>query len=129
MATSETQPTAGPDKSGFDQASTTKTDARGERGTTKDGSVTLADELREAHKARTEVPGAPGVDGRLDNRRGDQRPQHTDQVKPQQIDGPDITEQYEWTRKVLAEKKATTEKADGPVVGMFSPGPHGRSDE
>lgn len=131
MATSETQPKAAPDKSVADKdtskSPSSNKSVRDERTKTADGSVSLADEVREAHNARTTVPGAPGVDARLDNRQGDQRPQHTDEVKPQQIDGPDITQQTEWTRKFLAERK--TAEQSGPVVGMFSPGPHGKSNE
>lgn len=85
----------------------------------------VADELRESYNARTQVPGAPGVDARLDNRRGNDRPV-IGEVKPQQIDGPDITEQAEWTRNAIANRDANT--AEGRA-GMFSAGPHGRSDD
>jgi hypothetical protein len=76
---------------------------------------------------RHAVPGAPGVDARLDNRAGDQRPPlESFPAKPQQVDGPDLVHQAEHTRRVLAER------ADGDDVdrkGMHSAGPHGLSDE
>lgn len=154
MATNETQPKAAPDKSAAEYqseankaAKSTGGDSRSVRGTqsettartatgaevraarssngSSDPNAGVADQLREAHEARTTVPGAPGVDARLDNRRGNDRPV-VGEVKPQQIDGPDITEQVEWTRKALQDREANS--AEGRA-GMFSAGPHGRSDE
>lgn len=149
MATNETQPKAPSDKSAAEyqsdankavaakKAQPASSDSSAARGSaqvraartgTRDDSNPgggVADQLREAYEARTVVPGAPGVDARLDNRRGNDRPVVGD-VKPQQIDGPDITEQVEWTKRAIAEREANT--AEGRA-GMFSAGPHGRSDD
>lgn len=86
----------------------------------------VAQELRDSHERRTTVPGADNVDARLDNRTGaDRPPLETFPAKPQQIDGPDVMHQVEHTRRVLAEREDVT----GERKGMFSPGPHGLSDE
>jgi hypothetical protein len=86
--------------------------------------------LREATEAqfaaRTTVPGASNVDARLDNRSGRFRPPlETFPAKPQQIDGPDIIHQVEHTRETLS----LLTDVEGDRKGMFSPGPHGLSDE
>jgi hypothetical protein len=64
----------------------------------------------------------PGIDPRLDNRRGDQRPKlETFPAKPQQIDGPELGQE----RAVAAR----AEREDvGPRKGAKSPGPHGLGD-
>lgn len=86
-------------------------------------------ELAAAHEQRVSVPGADNVDARLDNRTGTDRPPlETYPAKPQQVDGPDVIHQVEHTRRVLAEQ--AKDGADGVTrKGMFSPGPHGLSDE
>lgn len=154
MATSDNQPKAAPDKSaaeyqkagqeGADKAAVSKATSstrrsettartasrdsvRTQRGNTdKDGNVGLADQLRESHDARVTVPGADNVDARLDNRRGADRPPLEEwPAKPQQIDGPDVMTQAEHTRRTLQDR----DDAAGDRKGMFSPGPHGLSDE
>lgn len=86
----------------------------------------VAGQVAASHEARTTVPGAANVDARLDNRTGaDRPPLETFPAKPQQIDGPDVMHQVEHTRRVLAER----EEHIGERKGMFSPGPHGLSDE
>ncbi|MFD5294780.1 hypothetical protein ACFWJU_06190 [Streptomyces mutabilis] len=65
---------------------------------------------------------APGIDPRLDNRTGDQRPKLEDfPAKPQQIDGPELGQE----RKVAARAK---DEDGGPRKGAKSPGPHGLGD-
>jgi hypothetical protein len=64
----------------------------------------------------------PGIDPRLDNRTGDQRPKLEEfPAKPQQIDGPE-----------LGEEKAAAARAErqdvGQRKGAKSPGPHGLGD-
>lgn len=87
----------------------------------------VSDDLQAAHERRTTVPGSPGVDARLDNRTGSDRPPlETFPAKPQQIDGPDVAHQAEHTRATLA-ARATGD--DVERKGQFSPGPHGLSDE
>jgi hypothetical protein len=82
--------------------------------------------MEAAYKARTEVPGRPGVDARLDNRSGVNAPPLEEwPAKPQQIDGPDLEHQAEFTRKFLEGR----EESVGERKGQFSPGPHGLSDE
>lgn len=93
----------------------------------------VAQELADSHEARVTVPGASNVDARLDNRVGTDRPKlESFPAKPQQIDGPDVMHQAEHTAKVLADRAkgndGTGEK-DVERKGMFSPGPHGLSDE
>lgn len=80
---------------------------------------------QDAHEARVSVPGADGVDARLDNRQGAQRPPLEDfPAKPQQVDGPDVLHQVEHTARTLQDAND-----DVTRKGMFSPGPHGLSDE
>lgn len=84
----------------------------------------VADALSDAYDAR--VDGEADADARLDNRRGDDRPEKVKwPAKPQQVDGPDVQHQVEHTRRTLAKRKA----AKKDRVGAFSPGPHGLSDE
>lgn len=74
----------------------------------------------------TELP--EGVDPRLDNRVGDQRPKvEKFPAKPQHIDGPDVLHQREHTEKTLKDARKAAKKGD--QKGMFSPGPHGLSSE
>lgn len=66
------------------------------------------------------------VDARLDNRTGTQRPKvESFPAKPQQVDGPDLMHQAEHTKRTL--KKEAADKTNRK--GMFSPGPHGLSDD
>lgn len=91
------------------------------------GEQGLADQLNESYAARVTVPGAPNVDARLDNRTGADRPSlETFPAKPQQVDGPDVAHQREFTRAFLAARGGADE---GDRKGMYSPGPHGLSDE
>ncbi|MCX4622787.1 hypothetical protein ACF09G_13140 [Streptomyces albogriseolus] len=66
----------------------------------------------------------PGIDPRLDNRTGDQRPKLEEfPAKPQQIDGPELGQE----RAVAA--RAEREREDvGRRKGAKSPGPHGLGD-
>ena len=87
----------------------------------------LKSKIGDEHEARVSVVGADNVDARLDNRVGaDRPPLESFPAKPQQIDGPDVQHQVEHTRRTL-----DAAKAGGSVErkGMFSPGPHGLSDE
>jgi hypothetical protein len=85
----------------------------------------LRDAVQALYRARTEVPGRPGVDGRLDNRQGRFAPPLEKwPAKPQQIDGQDLSGQVEHTRRTLQELEDAGERK-----GMYSPGPHGLSDE
>lgn len=99
---------------------------QGNSGQGDDPGAGLGQALQTQHQARTEVPGHPGIDARLDNRAGAFRPPLEEwPAKPQQIDGPDVEHQVEHTRATL--KKLT--EVDGDVKGQYSPGPHGLSDE
>lgn len=77
----------------------------------------------------TETPVTPTmdalpVDPRLDNRTGRQRPPLEEfPAKPQQIDGPDVTEQPDRSARPHAE-----EDDDLPRKGLKSTGPHGLGD-
>jgi hypothetical protein len=74
-------------------------------------------------KTRT-VP--EGVDPRLDNRAGDDRPPfEKDPAVPQQVDGPDLMHQDEHAEAVEKIRKATFQEGKG----MFSPGDHSLGDE
>lgn len=85
----------------------------------------LADALQAQFKARTEVPGHPGIDARLDNRQGRFRPPvERWPAKPQQVDGPDLAGQLDHTRQTLRDLTDV-----GDTKGMYSPGPHGLSGE
>jgi len=84
----------------------------------------IREQVQAAAEARRTVPGASNVDARLDNRGGRQRPALEEwPAKPQQIDGPDLSTQDEFTRAALQDRRDDeTERK-----GMFSPGPHGLS--
>ncbi|CAM5617459.1 hypothetical protein SALBM135S_05888 [Streptomyces alboniger] len=65
-------------------------------------------------------PDQPGIDPRLDNRTGHQRPKLEEfPAKPQQIDGPELGQEKRVTGK---------RRAAGPRKGAKSPGPHGLGD-
>lgn len=92
----------------------------------------VKESVEAAHANRVEVDAkasglAKGevVDARLDNRTGTDRPQvEVFPAVPQQIDGPDVMHQAEFTRAYL-DKEA---ERVGNRKGMFSPGPHGLSE-
>lgn len=68
-----------------------------------------------------------GVDPRLDNRAGVERPPlESAPVVPQQVDGPDLVHQEKHARAV---EKLAKVAEEGPRKGMFSPGDHSVSDE
>lgn len=99
---------------------------QGNSGQSQEPGEGLREALQASHEARTTVPGAPGVDARLDNRTGAARPRREEwPAKPQQIDGPDLAHQAEHTRATLRQ----LEQDDVTRKGMYSPGPHGLSDE
>lgn len=95
----------------------------------QDPGANLAEAQQQSHDARTSVPDAPKdytVDARLDNRTGTDRPPlQAYPAAPQQVDGPDVIHQVEFTKQYLA----GAESQVGERLGMFSPGPHGLSDE
>jgi len=92
----------------------------------------VRESVQEAHDARVEVDAkASGlgkgevVDARLDNRSGaDRPPVEVFPAVPQQIDGPDVQHQAEFTRAYLD----SAESRVGARKGMYSPGPHGLSE-
>lgn len=97
----------------------------------KDPGANLGDSLQTAHDSRVELVDDTGleseavVDARLDNRVGAQRPQRVDfPAVPQQVDGPDVAHQAEFTRRYL--DNLQSDNAEG-LLGMHSPGPHGLS--
>lgn len=96
-------------------------------GQTQDPNAGVRRQVANAYEARVSVPGADNVDARLDNRTGADRPPIEQwPAKPQQVDGPDVVHQVEFTRQVLADREqGDTEDRKG----MFSPGPHGLGDE
>jgi len=66
----------------------------------------------------------PGIDPRLDNRTGDQRPKLEEfPAKPQQIDGPELGEE-----KAVAARADRDREDVGQRKGAKSPGPHGLGD-
>jgi hypothetical protein len=99
---------------------------QGNSGQSQDPGEGLREALQASHAARTTVPGAPGVDARLDNRTGAARPPLEQwPAKPQQVDGPDLAHQAEHTAATLRQ----LDQEVGERKGMYSPGPHGLSDE
>jgi hypothetical protein len=108
------------------QAAPASQPRQGNSGQSQDPGEGLRQALQDAHTARTTVPGAPGVDARLDNRTGAARPRLEEwPAKPQQVDGPDLAHQAEHTAATLRQLEQDAEKRKG----MYSPGPHGLSDE
>jgi len=98
---------------------------QGNSGQAQEPGSGLRDAVQAQHKARVEVPGAPGVDARLDNRQGRFRPVFEEwPAKPQQIDGPDVVHQLEHSRATLGQ---LTDEVDGDAKGMYSIGSHGLS--
>lgn len=98
----------------------------------KDPGAGVTKATEEAHEARTHLVDDTGlepeavVDARLDNRVGLDRPRRTEfPAVPQQVDGPDVAHQAEFTRRYLDNLKA---EAPDDLLGMSSPGPHGLSD-
>lgn len=101
-------------------------------GNTNKGVPTSKDDIEAAHEARVSLPDESGlakgekVDARLDNRTGDDRPPVVEfPAVPQQVDGPDLAHQSEFTRRYHEDRAKA--KA-GTVKGMHSAGPHGLSD-
>lgn len=99
-----------------------------------DAGARLPQEVQDAHERRTTVPGADNVDARLDNRTGADRPKlESFPAKPQQVDGPDVMHQVEHTRATLGQDALGRDLKDtkevGERKGMFSPGPHGLSED
>ena len=100
-----------------------------------DPGAKVAEAAKDAHEARTSLQGdrkanglASGVevDARLDNRTGADRPPVVKfPAVPQQIDGPDVQHQAEFTRAYLA----GADERVGNRLGMFSAGPHGLSED
>lgn len=87
-------------------------------------------ELQASHESRTTVPGAPNIDARLDNRSGADRPKlETFPAKPQHLSGPDVMHQVEHTQRTLNMDALGKDISQVERKGMFSPGPHGLSDE
>src|SRR5690349_398883 len=117
---------AGQPAQGQSQPAQASQPRQGNSGQSSEPGEGLRDALQAAHEARTTVPGAPGVDARLDNRTGVARPKLEDwPAKPQQVDGPDLAHQAEHTAATLRQ----LEQDDVTRKGMYSPGPHGLSDE
>ncbi|MGN9802060.1 hypothetical protein [Micromonospora sp. L32] len=124
MATDE-KSTSKPSATSTTRSSSAREATSGQK---QDPTAGVAEQMRTEHERRITVPGAPNVDARLDNRTGDQRPPvESWPAKPQQVDGPDVMHQTEHTRRVLADRDRA--KDAGERKGMFSPGPHGLSDE
>lgn len=69
---------------------------------------------------------ALGVNPRLDNRLGDQRPILPRTPKPQQIDGPEVGHFAEHAEQFAGEFEEAVRKIDGEPIGSKSEGPHGR---
>jgi hypothetical protein len=94
----------------------------------------VVDAITRANDARTKVETkglAKGevVDARLDNRVGEDRPRRESfPAVPQQVDGPDLAHQAEFTKAYLDAVGSETVKA-GSRKGMHSPGPHGLGSE
>lgn len=70
-----------------------------------------------------------GVDVRLDNRVGDQRPVLNPTLKPQQFDGPEVGHFGEHADEVREEFADAVGQVAGDTVGMRSLGPIGRGED
>ena|SRR6478672_4656631 len=70
-----------------------------------------------------------GVDVRLDNRVGDQRPVLNPVLKPQQFDGPEVGHFGEHADELRDEFKEAISGPEGDKVGMRSLGPIGRGED
>lgn len=102
--------------------------------TSKDGPGSgVRKEAEAAHAARTEgdtdnLAKGDVVDARLDNRVAEDRPKREQwPAVPQQVDGPDLVHQAEFTKAYLAAREDP--KVVGDRKGMHSPGPHGLGSE
>jgi hypothetical protein len=99
---------------------------------TPDPGANIDQQVQDSHEARTQLVDDSGlestavVDARLDNRAGADRPARVDfPAVPQQVDGPDVAHQAEFTRRFLSQQKSANPEG---LLGMSSPGPHGLSD-
>lgn len=113
----------GPAKRVAEKKVSTSQKAAGQQG---DGSfVATAEEPSAADKEWEKA----GVDPRLDNRMGHQRPPQREwPAVPQQVDGPEVGEDF--SAHYPAEgKKFRDEEADFKAAGMQSKGPHGLGDD
>lgn len=72
---------------------------------------------------------ALGVDVRLDNRTGNQRPVLPPYLKPQQVPGPEVGHFGEHDDEFASEFEDTVTGPPGEPVGMRSTGAHGRGGE
>lgn len=70
-----------------------------------------------------------GVDVRLDNRVGDQRPVLNPVLKPQQFDGPEVGHFGEHADEAGDEFAEAIGRAEGDTIGMRSLGPLGRGED
>jgi hypothetical protein len=86
-----------------------------------------ASKSRAEKSDKDEAVEVPEVDARLDNRVGDYRPvAESFPAVPQQVDGPDLAHQAEFTRRYHEDRAKAVEEGDRK--GMHSAGPHGLSD-
>lgn len=65
---------------------------------------------------------AEGIDPRLDNRTGNDRPMRSDEVLPQHIDGPEVGHEREHAEKFPPKDN----DPKGEPLGTKSEGPHGK---
>lgn len=116
-ASNPTQKAAGEGKAGEDRSAAERD--RGVRTGVRTGGTT------EAMAAEFD---ALGVDARLDNRVGDQRPQRSPFLKPQQVDGPEVGHFAEHAEAHAEEYAELTgvDAVQGDAVGMRSEGDLGR---
>lgn len=124
--------TAASRDSGGSQGSNDSRNSGGSQGSNDPG-ANLSDALQETHDSRVTLQDESVlatqedvVDARLDNREGADRPRRVEfPAVPQQVDGPDVAHQAEFTRRYLQNKESEPVK---DALGMASPGPHGLSD-
>lgn len=111
-----------------------QTGTAGSSGASSGGELSGAERDRKIRlRGVTEAAGqeldALGVDPRLDNRTGDQRPTANPVPKAQQFDGPEVGHFGEHADGVRAEFEEAVSGPTGEPLGMRSLGQHGRGED
>jgi len=131
---SESSSSTGTTKPPASTPATTSGSGSGSGKSGKSGALSGAELDRKRRAAGTTPEAAAelealGVDPRLDNRTGDQRPTAPGPLKPQQFPGPEVGHFAEHAEEVGGEFTEATARAVGEPVGMRSTGALGRGDD
>lgn len=128
-------PSTSPKRPGGDSGSSGSSSSGGSSGGGRMSGVDRDRRLRTGQMAGTATETAAqeyeelGVDVRLDNRVGDQRPVLNPVLKPQQVDGPEVGHFGEHADELGEEFAEAIGGPEGDKIGMRSLGPLGRGED